>query len=133
QAQIINLLRDLQTEFGLTMLFITHDLSVIKHISDRVAVMYTGKIVELAPTKELFKNPIHPYTKTLLAAIPIPDPNIQKKSVIFEGEVPSLINLPSGCSFHPRCKNCKNDCSIIEPQLMEISKDHYVACCMSTS
>jgi peptide/nickel transport system ATP-binding protein/oligopeptide transport system ATP-binding protein len=129
QAQIINLLRDLQNEFGLTLLFITHDLSVIKHISDRVAVMYCGKIVEMAPTKDLFNNPIHPYTRTLLASIPIPDPLKHRKIVKIKGEVPSLINLPSGCRFHPRCDDCKKECCINEPQLVETSKNHYVACC----
>jgi peptide/nickel transport system ATP-binding protein/oligopeptide transport system ATP-binding protein len=129
QAQIINLLKDLQKEFGLTILFITHDLSVIKHISDRVAVMYCGRIVEMAPTKELFTNPIHPYTKTLLEAIPVPDPLVQRKSNIFEGEVPSLIDLPSGCTFHPRCEDCRKECSITEPELLEVSKDHFVSCC----
>jgi peptide/nickel transport system ATP-binding protein/oligopeptide transport system ATP-binding protein len=128
QAQIINLLKNLQKELGLTILFITHDLSVIKHMCDRVAVMYTGKIVEMAPTDELFKNPLHPYTKTLLTAIPIPNPDIKKKPITFEGEVPSLINLPKGCTFHPRCEDCRNECSIIEPELREISKNHFVAC-----
>ncbi|UCF49347.1 MAG: ABC transporter ATP-binding protein, partial [Thermoplasmatales archaeon] len=133
QAQIINLLKDLQNEFGLTLLFITHDLSVIKHISDRVAVMYCGKIVEMAPTNELFNNPIHPYTRTLLASIPIPNPQKHRKIVKIKGEVPSLINLPSGCRFHPRCQDCKKGCSINDPQLLEISKNHFVACCECTS
>ena len=128
QAQIINLLKYLQKEFDLTLLFITHDLSVIKHISDRVAVMYTGQIVEMAPRNELFKNPLHPYTKTLLSAIPIPNPEIKRKIEPLKGEVPSLINLPTGCRFHPRCQICKKGCSVIEPQLIEVTKHHFVAC-----
>jgi peptide/nickel transport system ATP-binding protein/oligopeptide transport system ATP-binding protein len=128
QAQIINLLKKLQKEFGLTLLFITHDLSVIKHISDRVAVMYTGQIVEMASRNELFKNPIHPYTKTLLASIPIPNPEKKRKVKPLKGEVPSLINLPDGCRFHPRCENCKKGCSVIEPKLIEVKKEHFVAC-----
>jgi oligopeptide/dipeptide ABC transporter ATP-binding protein len=128
QAQIINLLKDLQKDFGLTLLFITHDLSVIKHISDRIVVMYAGKIVELAPTDELFKNQIHPYTKTLVAAIPVPNPLMRTKAIELKGEVPSLIHPPSGCRFHPRCKEAKPECSKVEPELKEISKGHYVAC-----
>ena len=128
QAQIINLLKYLQKEFGLTLLFITHDLSVIKHISDRVAVMYTGQIVEMAPRNELFKNPLHPYTKTLLSAIPIPNPEIKRRTEPLKGEVPSLINLPTGCRFHPRCRICKKECSVIEPRLIEVTKHHFVAC-----
>jgi peptide/nickel transport system ATP-binding protein/oligopeptide transport system ATP-binding protein len=128
QAQIINLLKDLQKEFGLTLLFITHDLSVIKHISDRVAVMYAGKIVELSPTKELFKKQYHPYTEALLSAIPIPNPDREIKPKLLEGEVPSLINPPEGCRFHPRCIKCKSNCSKCEAELKEISKEHYVAC-----
>ena len=128
QAQIINLLKNLQKEFGLTLLFITHDLSVIKHISDRVAVMYTGQIVEMAPRKELFKNPLHPYTKTLLASIPIPNPEIKRNIESLKGEVPSLLNLPKGCRFHPRCPECKPICRDTEPVLIELRKDHFVAC-----
>ena len=128
QAQIINLLKDLQEEFGLTLLFITHDLSVIKHICDRVAVMYAGKIVELAPTNKLFKKQYHPYTEALLSAIPIPNPDIELKPTLLEGEVPSLINPPNGCRFHPRCKKCQPNCSKCESELKEISKEHFVAC-----
>ena len=128
QAQIINLLKDLQKEFGLTILFITHDLSVIKHISNRVAVMYAGKIVEIAPTNKLFDKQYHPYTEALLSAIPIPNPEKEKKPKILEGEVPSLINPPNGCRFHPRCKKCKSKCMECELELIEISKDHFVAC-----
>ena len=128
QAQIINLLKKLQKEFGLTLLFITHDLSVIKHISDRVAVMYTGQIVETAPRNELFKNPLHPYTKTLIASIPIPNPEIKRNIESLKGEVPSLLNLPKGCRFHPRCPECKPICREKEPVLIELRKDHFVAC-----
>ena len=126
--KIINLLKNLQKEFGLTLLFITHDLSVIKHISDRIAVMYTGEIVEMATRAELFKNPLHPYTRTLLSSIPIPDPKTKKRPVSLKGEVPSLINLPSGCRFHPRCQVCKKECSVVKPELIEVTKDHFVAC-----
>jgi len=128
QAQIINLLKDLQKEFGLTLLFVAHDLSVIKHISDRVGVMYLGKIVELTSKKELFDNPKHPYTEALLSSIPVPDPKFGKKSKILMGDVPSPINPPSGCRFHPRCSKCIPKCSKIEPKLREISKDYFVAC-----
>ena len=128
QAQIINLLKDLQKEFGLTLLFIAHDLSVIKHISDRVGVMYLGKTVELAPKKELFDSPRHPYTQALLSSIPVPDPKFGKKSKILMGDVPSPINPPSGCRFHPRCSKCMPKCSKIEPELKENSKGHFVAC-----
>jgi len=128
QAQIINLLKDLQREFGLTLLFIAHDLSVIKHISDRIAVMYLGKNFELSQKKELFSNPKHPYTKALLYSIPVPDPEIKEKKDILMGDVPSPINPPSGCRFHPRCSECISKCSKIEPEFKEISKDHYVAC-----
>ena len=129
QAQIINLLKDLQKEFGLTLLFITHDLSVIKHISNRIAVMYAGKIVETAPKTELFKNPIHPYTRALLSAIPIPDPKSKRKIISLKGEVPSLLNPPPGCRFHPRCPDCKKTCISTDPHLKEVTKNHFVACC----
>lgn len=128
QAQIINLLKDLQKEFGLTLLFIAHDLSVIKHISDRVGVMYLGKIVELAQKKELFDNPKHPYTEALLTSIPVPDPKFVKKSKILMGDVPSPINPPSGCRFHPRCSKCMPKCSKVEPELKEVTKGHFVSC-----
>jgi len=128
QAQILNLLKDLQKQFGLTYLFITHNLSVIKHISDRIAIMYAGKIVELAPTQDLFREPLHPYTKALLSAIPIPDPYLKRKLIPLKGEVPSLVDPPPGCRFHPRCENATERCSQVEPVLREVKKDHYVAC-----
>jgi len=128
QAQIINLLKDLQKDFGLTLLFITHDLSVIKHTSDRIAVMYAGKLVELASKQDLFHEPLHPYTRALLSAIPIPDPEYQTKYIPLTGEVPSLIHRPPGCRFHPRCTEAKPECSQVEPELREVKKDHFVAC-----
>ncbi len=131
QAQIINLLKDLQKDFGLTLLFITHDLSVIKHTSDRIAVMYAGKLVELASKQDLFSDPLHPYTRALLSAIPVPDPDRQTKYIPLTGEVPSLINPPPGCRFHPRCTQARSECSMGEPVLREVKKDHFVACCPS--
>jgi oligopeptide/dipeptide ABC transporter ATP-binding protein len=128
QAQIINLLKDLQKDFGLTLLFITHDLSVIKHTSDRIAVMYAGKLVELASKQDLFREPLHPYTRALLSAIPVPDPEYQTKYIPLTGEVPSLIHPPPGCRFHPRCTEAKPECSQVEPELREVKKDHFVAC-----
>ncbi len=128
QAQIINLLKDLQKEFGLTLLFISHDLSVVKHISDRVAVMYLGKIVEIASKKELFNNPKHPYTLALLSAIPIPNPKAKKNEIILEGDLPSPINPPSGCRFHTRCPYAKPICKKEEPILKDIGSGHKVAC-----
>jgi len=128
QAQILNLFKDLQEKFQLTYLFITHDLSVIKYISDRVGVMYAGKIVEYAPTKDLFWEQLHPYTKALLSAIPIPDPRVKRKHIHLKGEVPSLIAPPSGCRFHPRCPFAMPKCSESEPELKEFHKDHFVAC-----
>jgi len=130
QAQIINLLQDLQEKFNLTYLFIAHDLSVVKHISNRIAVMYLGKIVELALSDDLYRSPMHPYTQALLSAIPIPDPEIMQKreKVILTGDVPSPMNPPSGCYFHPRCNKKIKICSEEEPLLKEIAKDHLVAC-----
>jgi len=128
QAQILNLLKDLQEKFNLTYLFITHDLSVIKFISDRVAVMYAGKIVEYANTVDLFREPTHPYTKALLSAIPVPDPRQRSKHLPLKGEVPSLITPPPGCRFHPRCPVASEACKKIEPHMKEVSKDHFVAC-----
>lgn len=117
QSQIINLLQDLQKEFGLTYLFISHDLSVVEHISDRVCVMYLGQLVEIAESKELYKNPKHPYTQALLSAVPVPDPKNKSKRIILTGDVPSPANVPTGCYFHPRCPKVFADCSTIHPQL----------------
>lgn len=128
QAQILNLLKDLQKQFDLTYLFITHNLSVIKHISDRIAIMYAGKIVELAPTQDLFDNPLHPYTRALLSAIPIPDPSLKRQRIHLQGEVPSLITPPPGCRFNPRCWEAKPECCHVEPELREVKKDHFVVC-----
>ena len=128
QAQILNLLQDLQEEFSLTYLFIAHDLSVIQHISDQVAVMYVGKIVEQAETEELFLHPKHPYTEALLSAIPSPDPDALLDEITLEGEVPSPANPPSGCYFHPRCQYAQQICQEEIPPLLEVSPDHFAAC-----
>jgi peptide/nickel transport system ATP-binding protein len=128
QAQILNLLKDLQEKMGLTYLFVAHDLSVVAHISDRVAVMYVGKIVELASTPELFANPKHPYTEALMSAIPLPDPRPREKRVLLAGEVANPANPPSGCYFHPRCTYCQDICKTEEPVFEEISPKHYVKC-----
>jgi len=128
QAQILNLLQDLQREFNLTYLFIAHDLSVIEHVSDRVAVMYVGKIVEMAETEELFLNPRHPYTEALLSAVPKPDPHLEVERIVLSGEVPNPANPPSGCYFHPRCRYAKKVCKEKEPLLEEVAPSHYAAC-----
>ena len=130
QAQVINLLEDLRDEFGLTYLFISHDLSVIRHLCQRVAVMYLGHIVELAECDELYDDPIHPYTRALLAAVPIPDPSVEAKRAheVVKGEVPSPINPPSGCVFHPRCPIAVDGCSKAIPEFREIKPGHWVAC-----
>tara|TARA_B100001105_G_scaffold253870_1_gene248372 strand:+ start:970 stop:2001 length:1032 start_codon:yes stop_codon:yes gene_type:complete len=134
QAQIINLLEDLQEQFNLTYLFIAHDLSVVRHISDRVGVMYLGHLVEMAERNEIYRNPIHPYTKALLSAVPIPDPvlDAQRERVLLTGEVPSPLNPPSGCVFHPRCPAANDTCSQYLPELREVETDHYSACILST-
>ncbi len=133
QAQIINLLEDLQAELGLTYLFIAHDLAVVRHISDRVAVMYLGKIVELAPRKELYDDPLHPYTRALLSAVPIPDPELEahRERVVLRGEVPSPLNPPSGCVFHPRCPLAIERCRMEVPALREVKPDHWAACVLA--
>src|SRR5262245_51323575 len=130
QAQIINLLEDLQAEFGLTYLFIAHDLAVVRHISDRVAVMYLGKIAEIADRKSLYDEPLHPYTKALLAAVPIPDPELEtrRERVVLRGEVPSPLNPPAGCVFHPRCPIAVERCQVDVPALREIRPSHWAAC-----
>ncbi len=128
QAQILNLLKELQERMGLTYLFVAHDLSVVAHISDRVAVMYVGKIVELASTADLFANPKHPYTEALMSAIPLPDPRPRDKRVLLTGEVANPANPPSGCYFHPRCTYAQDICSREEPPFEEVSPAHYVKC-----
>jgi oligopeptide/dipeptide ABC transporter ATP-binding protein len=128
QAQVLNLMEDLQRELGLTYLFIAHDLSVVEHISDRVAVMYLGKVAELAPAEKLYSDPLHPYTEALLSAVPRTDPDKKSRRIILKGDVPSPANPPSGCKFHPRCRYAEAICSQEEPALREIKPDQYVAC-----
>ena len=130
QAQIINLLEELQEQFGLTFLFIAHDLSVVRHISDRVGVMYLGHLVELADRNDIYVNPLHPYTKALLSAVPIPDPvlDAQRERVLLTGEVPSPLNPPTGCVFHPRCPIAIDDCSGVAPELREVEPGHWASC-----
>ena len=130
QAQIVNLLEDLRARFGLTYLFIAHDLSVVRHLCQRVAVMYLGRIVELADCDELFDNALHPYTRALLDAVPVPDPSVEadRRFRLVKGEVPSPINPPSGCVFHPRCPIAVESCSRVRPELREVRPGHWVAC-----
>jgi len=128
QAQVVNLLEDLQKEFRLTYLFISHGLAIVEHISDRVAVMYLGRIVEVASAEELYANPLHPYTRALLSAIPIPDPTRRRERIVLKGDVPTPINPPSGCRFHTRCPEAIPECSRIDPDLREVAPGHTVAC-----
>ena len=128
QAQVINLLEDLQRDFNLTYLFIAHDLSIVKHISDRIVVMYLGKMVELCNSEELYKNPQHPYTIALLSAIPVPDPTVKRDRIILKGDVPSPVNPPSGCRFHTRCPKVQGICKEQDPEFKDIGNGHFVAC-----
>lgn len=128
QSQVLNILKDLQAEFGLTYLFIAHNLSVVEHVSSRVAVMYLGKMVELTSREELFRNPMHPYTQALMSAIPVPNPRLKRDRIILKGDVPSPLNPPKGCRFHPRCPWAIEICSQEEPQFKELLPNHWVAC-----
>lgn len=130
QAQVINLFEELQERFNLTYLFIAHDLSVVRHIADRIAVMYLGHLVEIAPAEELYANPMHPYTQALLSAVPIPDPRIEatRQRIILKGEIPSPLNPPVGCVFHPRCPIMTDSCTAAMPEFLELAPDHWVAC-----
>lgn len=128
QAQIINLLKDLQKKLNLTYVFISHDLSVVKYITDQILVMYLGNMMELGATDEIFDNPLHPYTKALFSAVPVPDPDYKMKRIILEGDIPSPANPPKGCKFHTRCSECMNVCKFVEPKYNEVKAGHFVAC-----
>ena len=128
QAQIINLLRELQESFKLTYLFISHDLSVVEHISDSVGVMYLGNLVEYGSTEDIFSNPLHPYTEALFSAIPVPDPNAKMNRIVLQGSIPSPANPPKGCKFHTRCEKCMEICKYANPQWKEVESGHFCAC-----
>lgn len=128
QAQVLNLMQDLQEQYGLTYMFISHDLSVVKFISDRVAVMYLGRIVELAPTKALFAKPLHPYTQALMSAVPVPNPGLKKQRIVLTGDVPNPETPPTGCAFHPRCPHAMDRCKSEAPVLRELDSGHQTAC-----
>jgi oligopeptide/dipeptide ABC transporter ATP-binding protein len=128
QAQVVNLLQDLKEELGLTLLFIAHDLAVVEYISDKVVVMYLGRVMEIAPAKELYRNPVHPYTQALLSAVPIPDPMVKRERVLLQGDIPSPINPPSGCVFRTRCPIAVKECADVVPPLEEVSPGHFKAC-----
>lgn len=128
QAQVVNLMQDLKDELGLTILFIAHDLAVVEYISDRIAVMYLGKVMEISPSKELYRNPKHPYTEALLSAIPVPDPTIKRERIVLQGDIPSPINPPSGCVFRTRCRYAKDECATTVPELKEVAPGHFKAC-----
>ncbi|MCH6265036.1 MULTISPECIES: ABC transporter ATP-binding protein [Neobacillus] len=128
QSQVLNLMQDLQKEFGLTYLFISHDLSVVEHISDRVGVMYLGRIVEIASKESIYANPLHPYTKALMSAVPIANPRIKRERIVLQGDIPSPSKPPTGCTFHPRCSACMEICKTVVPELIEIEPGHFSAC-----
>ncbi|MCA1036017.1 MULTISPECIES: ABC transporter ATP-binding protein [Bacillaceae] len=133
QSQVLNLLEDLQKEFQLTYIFIAHDLGVVRHISDRVGVMYLGRLVEITTAEKLYEKPLHPYTSALLGAVPVPDPDLRKEAELLSGDIPSPANPPKGCAFHTRCRECMEICTVERPQLEEIEEGHFAACHLYTS
>ena len=133
QSQVLNLMQDLQRELGLTYLFIAHDLSVVRHISDRVGVMYLGRIVELTTSEQLYRGPLHPYTQALLSAVPTPDPDVKRERIILQGDLPSPANPPSGCTFHTRCPHVKEECRTVRPAFRDVGGGHFVACHLHTT